>query len=86
MRENGWSLKAFYERNQSDNSQSDTFYFLTGYVVSKKEEYSMELDENKTLFVYKRNLDGFEIRFDSGYELFNENPDYEFNLKLAGNF
>ena len=46
----------------------------------------MELDENKTLFVYKRNLDGFEIRFDSGYELFNENPDYEFNLNLAGNF
>ena len=86
LRENGWSLKAFYERNQSDNSQSDTFYFLTGYVASKEEEYSMELDENKTLFVYKRNLDGFEIRFDSGYELFNENPDYEFNLKLAGNF
>ncbi len=86
LRESGWSLKAFYERNQSENSKSDTFYFLTGYVVSKKEEYSMELDENKTLFVYKRNLDGFEIRFDSGYELFNENPDYEFNLKLAGNF
>ena len=86
LREDGWSLKAFYERNQSENSQSDTFYFLTGYVVSKEEEYSMELDENKTLFVYKRNLDDFEIRFDSGYELFNENPDYEFNLKLAGNF
>ncbi len=86
LRESGWSLKAFYERNQSENSKSDTFYFLTGYVVSKEEEYSMELEENKTLFVYKRNLDGFEIKFDSGYELFNENPDYDFNLRLTGNF
>ena len=60
--------------------------FNSGYVVSKDEEYSMELNENKTLLVYKRNLDGFEIKFDSGYELFNENPDYEFNLKLTSEF
>ena len=77
---------AFYERNQSENSHSDTFYFLTGYVVSKDEEYAMELDENKTSLVYKRNLDGFEIKFNSGYELFTENPDYEFNLILTSKF
>ena len=47
LKENGWSLMAFYERNQSENSHSDTFYFLTGYVVSKDEEYTMELNENK---------------------------------------
>ena len=86
LKENGWSLMAFYERNQSENSHSDTFYFLTGYVVSKDEEYTMELNENKTLLVYKRNLDGFEIKFDSGYELFTENPVYEFNLKLSSRF
>ncbi len=86
LKDNGWSLMAFYERNQSENSHSDTFYFLTGYVVSKDEEYAMELDENKTSLVYKRNLDGFEIKFDSGYELFTENPDYEFNLKLTSKF
>ena len=86
LKDNGWSLMAFYERNQSENSHSDTFYFLTGYVVSKDEEYAMELDENITSLVYKRNLDGFEIKFDSGYELFTENPDYEFNFKLTSKF
>ena len=86
LKENGWSLMAFYERNQSENSHSDTFYFLTGYVVSKDEEYTMELNENKTLLVYKRNIDGFEIKFDTGYELFTENPLYEFNLKLTSKF
>ncbi len=86
LNENGWSLMAFYERDQSENSHSDTFYFLTGYVVSKDEEYTMELNENKTLLVYKRNLDGFEIKFDTGYELFTENTVYEFNFKLISKF
>ena len=86
LKENGWSLMAFYERNQSENSHSDTFYFLTGYVVSKDEEYTMELNENKTLLVYKRKIDGFEIKFDTGYELFTENPLYELNLKLTSKF
>ena len=86
LKENGWSLMAFYERNQSENSHSDTFYFLTGYVASKNEEYAMELDKNKTSLVYKRTLEGFEIKFDTGYELFIENPDYEFNLKLISKF
>ena len=86
LKDNGWSLMAFYERNQSQNSHSDTFYFLTGYVVSKDEEYIMKIDENKTSLVYKKNIDGIDIKFDSGYELFTENPDYYFNLKLTRNF
>ena len=86
LKDNGWSLMAFYERNQSQNSHSDTFYFLTGYVVSKDEEYVMKIDENKTSLVYKKNIDGVDIKFDSGYELFTENPDYYFNLKLTRNF
>ena len=56
-----------------------------GYVVSKDEEYTMELNENKTLLVYKRNLDGFEMG-DTGYELFTENPVSELNLKLTSKF
>ena len=86
LKDNGWSLMAFYERNQSQNRHSDTFYFLTGYVVSKDEEYIMKIDENKTSLVYKKNIDGIDIKFDSGYELFTENPDYYFNLKLTRNF
>ena len=86
LKDNGWSLMAFYERNQSQNRHSDTFYFLTGYVVSKDEEYVMKIDENKTSLVYKKNIDGVDIKFDSGYELFTENSDYYFNLKLTRNF
>ena len=86
LKDNGWSLMAFYERNQSQNRHSDTFYFLTGYVVSKDEEYVMKIDENKTSLVYKKNIDGVDIKFDSGYVLFTENPDYYFNLKLTRNF
>ena len=86
LKDNGWSLMAFYERNQSQNRHSDTFYFLTGYVVSKDEEYVMKIDENKPSLVYKKNIDGIDIKFDSGYELFTENPDYYFNLKLTRNF
>ena len=86
LKDNGWSLMAFYERNQSQNRHSDTFYFLTGYVVSKDEEYVMKIDENKSSLVYKKNIDGVDIKFDSGYELFTENPDYYFNLKLTRNF
>ena len=86
LKDNGWSLMAFYERNQSQNRHSDTFYFLTGYVVSKDEEYVMKIDENKTSLVYKKNIDGVDIKFDSGYELFTENHDYYFNLKLTRNF
>ena len=72
LKDNGWSLMAFYERNQSQNRHSDTFYFLTGYVVSKDEEYVMKIDENKTSLVYKKNIDGIDIKFDSGYELFTK--------------
>ena len=86
LKDNGWSLMAFYERNQSQNRHSDTFYFLTGYVVSKDEEYVLKIDENKTSLVYKKNINGIDIKFDSGYELFTENPDYEFTLKLTRNF
>ena len=86
LKDNGWSLMAFYERNQSQNRHSDTFYFLTGYVVSKDEEYVMKMDENKTSLVYKKNIGGIDIKFDSEYELFTESPDYQFNLKLTRNF
>ena len=86
LKDNGWSLMTFYERNQSENRRSDTFYFLTGYVVSKDEEYAMKIDENKTSLVYKKNIDGINIKFDTGYDLFTENPDYEFNLKLTSEF
>ena len=76
----------FYERNQSENSHSDTLYFLTGYVSSKEEEYAMALNDNKASIEYKRNINGFNISFDTDYDLFAENPGYEINLKISNIF
>ncbi len=82
----GWSLMTFYERNQSENSHSDTLYFLTGYVSSKEEEYAMALNDNKASIEYKRNINGFNISFDTAYDLFAENPGYEINLNISNIF
>jgi len=82
----GWSLMTFYERNQSENSHSDTLYFLTGYVSSKEEEYAMALNDNTASIEYKRNINGFDISFDTGYDLFTEYSGYEVNLKISSIF
>ncbi len=82
----GWSLMTFYERNQSENSHSDSLYFMAGYVTSKEEEYAMALNENKASLEYKRTVNGFDISFDTGYDLFTEYKDYEINLKISSIF
>ena len=86
LHNNGWSLMTFYERNQSENSHSDTLYFLTGYVSSKEEEYAMALNDKKASIEYKRNVNGFDISFDTAYDLFAENSGYEINLKISSIF
>ena len=86
LHNNGWSLMTFYERNQSENSHSDTLYFLTGYVSSKEEEYAMVLNDKKASVEYKRNVNGFDISFDTAYDLFAENSGYEINLKISNIF
>jgi len=86
LHNNGWSLMTFYERNQSENSHSDTLYFLTGYVSSKEEEYAMALNDKKASIEYKRNVNGFDISFDTAYDLFAENSGYEINLKISNIF
>ena len=82
----GWSLMTFYERNQSENSHSDTLYFLTGYVSSKEEEYAMVFNDKKASLEYKRNVGGFDISFDTAYDLFTKYSGYEFNLKISSIF
>ena len=82
----GWSLMTFYERNQSENSHSDSLYLLTGYVSSKEEEYAMSLKDNKANLEYKRNISGFDISIDTGYDLFSEYTNLEMNLKVSSIF
>ena len=86
LTETGWSLMAFYQRNQSENSHTDTIYLLTGYVSSKDEEYTMALEDRTASLEYKRNVNGFDISFDTVYGLFNEYNDYMVNLKVSSIF
>ena len=82
----GWSLMTFYERSQSENSHSDSLYFATGYFSSKEEEYAMTLNDNKASLEYKKNINGFDISFDTAYDLFTEYSGYEANLKVINIF
>ncbi len=83
---NGLSLMTIYERNQSDNSHSDTLYLGVGYIPSEDIEYAMSLDDDKVLFNYKRNINDFDITFGSNYSLMSEIPEYAANLKIANRF
>ena len=84
--ENGFSLIAIYERNQSDNSHSDTLYLGVGYIPSEDIEYAMSLDDDKVLFNYKRNINGFNAKVSSNYSLMNEIPDYGANIEVSSMF
>ena len=78
--------RQIYERNQSDNSHSDTLYFGLGYVPSDDIEYAMNLDNNKAYLSYNRNLNGFDIRVNSNYNLMSSIPDYGATIELVSTF
>ena len=84
--ENGLSLMTIYERNQSDNSHSDTLYLGVGYIPSEDIEYAMSLDDDKVLFNYKRNINGFNAKVSSNYSLMSEVPNYGARLEISSKF
>ncbi len=86
INENGLSIMTIYERNQSNNSHSDTLYFGLGYVPSDDIEYAMNLDNNKAYLSYNRNLKGFDIRVNSNYNLMSSIPDYGATIELVSTF
>ena len=84
--ENGLTIMANYERDQSDNSHSDTLYLGASYISNRETEYAMVLDNNKAIFDYKRNINGFDITFGSNYTLMSEIPDYGANIEVSSKF
>ena len=47
----GFSMMSLYQRNQSENSHSDTFYFSVGYIPRDNTEYALSF-EDKTLSLH----------------------------------
>ncbi len=84
--DNGFSVMTIYERNQSDNSHSDTLYLGFGYIPTDNIEYAMTLDNDKASLSYKRNLNGFDIRMSSNYSLMSQIPEYGANLEIVSTF
>ena len=84
--ENGLTIMANYERDQSDNSHSDTLYLGASYISNRETEYAMVLDNDKAFFDYKKNLNGFDIKVSSNYTLMSEIPDYGANLEVSSKF
>ncbi len=84
--ENGFSVMTIYERNQSDNSHSDTLYLGFGYIRTDDTEYAMTLDNDKASLSYKRDLNGFDIRMSSNYSLMSQIPEYGATLEIVNTF
>jgi hypothetical protein len=84
--DNGFSIMTIYERNQSDNAHSDTLYIGFGYIPSDNNEYAMSLDNDKASLTYNKNLNGFDIRVNSNYNLMSSIPDYGATIELVSTF
>ncbi len=82
----GFSLSTLYERNQSENSYSDTFYLGTAYITLSEAQYALSIKDNVASADYVKKLNGFDITFDTDYNLFSEYPEYEINLKISSIF
>ena len=84
--DNGFSIMTIYERNQSDNAHSDTLYIGFGYIPTDNNEYAMSLNNDKASLTYNKNLNGFDIRVNSNYNLMSSIPDYGATIELASTF
>ena len=84
--DNGFSIMTIYERNQSDNSHSDTLYLGFGYIPTDNIEYAMTLDNYKASLCYKRDLNGFDIKMSSNYSLMSQIPEYGATLEIVNTF
>ena len=83
IKNNGWSFKSNYERNQNEIGHNDTLYIGGTYISANDSEYALSLDGEKTFINYTKNINGFDLEFNSNYSLFREVPDYGANVKIS---
>ena len=79
-------MTTLYERNQSENSHSDTFYLGTAYITLREVQYTLSIQDNVVSADYSKKLNGFDILFETDYDLLSEHPEYEANLKISSIF
>ena len=63
----------------------DTFV-TASYISNKETEYAMALDDNKAIFDYTKNINGFNIKVSSNYSLMSKINDYGANIMISNTF
>ncbi len=82
----GFSIMSLYQRNQSENSHSDTFYFSVGYIPRDNTEYALAFEDKTVSLTYFKSFDGLELKFNSNYDVMSSYPEYDVNLELSRKF
>ena len=82
----GISMMFFYEKFRTENSTSNTYYFLTGYVTHRHEELALELKDKDASISFERNINGFDFKFVSNFKLMSEIEDYGAGIELVKKF
>ena len=83
----GWSIVTNFERfGARGKGYSNEIYLSVGYVPIDDTEYAMNLDNDKASLTYIRNLNGFDIKMSSNYNLLSEIPDYGAILEISNKF
>ena len=83
---NGVTIMANYERDQSDNSHSDTLYLGASYLANNDTEYTLSLKDDRTFINYKKNINRFDIKVSSNYSLISEIPEYGTSIEISRKF
>ncbi len=83
----GWSIVTNFERfGARGKGYSNEIYLSVGYVPIDDTEYAINLDNDKASLTYIRNLNGFDIKMSSNYNLLGEIPDYGAILEISNKF
>ena len=86
VNDSGPSMMFFYERVETEDRHSDTYYFTAGYVTHRKDEFALGLVDQTASASYKKTINGLDISLNSEYDVFEEYPNYEINLNAASKF
>ena len=85
IKENGLTIIANYERDQSNNAHSDTLYLGASYISNRDTEYAMTINGSEDLkagFDISKNVNGFDLKFNANQSL-SENSDQTANVSLS---
>jgi len=88
IKENGLTIIANYERDQSNNAHSDTLYLGASYITNRDTEYAMKIDGSEDLkagFDITKKINGFDLKFNANQSL-SENSDQTANVSLSRSF